>query len=191
MVFGPLKSETTARDDAAADVATAVELDAVFRRYGSELVDFVFKSFGAGPPEPEDVVQTVFAKFAVFARAPHPIENPRALLYRMARNVAIDQRRRLAVRRRYAEEQAAAPDFGRQTLSPERELVCRQELAIIENAIAALPQRAREILLARQIDGRSYVEIARQWGLSPNGVKRIVVAALAQCEDALERAQRS
>ena len=55
------------------------------------LCGYVRAQFGPGPPEPEDVAQSAFIRFAA-ADAAH-IENPRAFLYATARNLVIDHHR--------------------------------------------------------------------------------------------------
>lgn len=55
----------------------------IYRQYWSELCNYVLKTFGAGPPDPEDVAQAAFAKFAALENTDN-IENKRAYLYSTA-----------------------------------------------------------------------------------------------------------
>src|SRR5690606_3076543 len=45
-------------------VDPAGELGRLYRSYRDELRNYVLRNFGGGPPEPEDVVQAVFATYA-------------------------------------------------------------------------------------------------------------------------------
>lgn len=52
----------------------------LYRRHLSELTRYIARTFGAGPPDPEDVVQEAFAQFAALEN-PQAVENPRAFLF--------------------------------------------------------------------------------------------------------------
>mgnify|MGYP001384031031 CR=1 FL=1 len=60
-------------------------------------------------------------------------------------------------------------------------------LARIEAALLTLPRRRREIFLAVRLDGTSYVELAKQTGLSVKGMEREVARTIAQIDRCLER----
>lgn len=173
--------------DGSAQPLTPAEaaLDEAYRRHRAELIEFVARTFGAGPPEPEDIVQSVFVKFEGRLKKPPPIENARALLYRMTHNEAIDHRRRLAARAKSVAEQINVFAFEHEAPSPERVVIDRDELAILEEAIRGLPERTRCILLQRQLEKLTYAEIGRRWGLSASGAKRVVLAGLAHCHAAM------
>jgi RNA polymerase sigma-70 factor (ECF subfamily) len=50
----------------------------------------------------------------------------------------------------------------------------------LEEAVAAMPRRQREVFLAHRLDGLSYAEIARRTGLSVRQVERQMVRAIAK-----------
>jgi len=56
----------------------------------------------------------------------------------------------------------------------------------LEQAIASLPRRNREIFLAHRVDGLSYQEIANRTGLSVRRVERHIARALYGLDRALE-----
>ncbi len=51
----------------------------LYRQYWHELCAWLYAQFGAGPPEPEDVAQQTFVKFADL-QGKCQIENPKALV---------------------------------------------------------------------------------------------------------------
>jgi DNA-directed RNA polymerase specialized sigma24 family protein len=67
-------------------------LDRIYRQHWDEICRYVRRSFGAGPPDPEDVAQAAFARFAALD-VEVQVANPRAFLFRTAHNIAIDARR--------------------------------------------------------------------------------------------------
>ena len=97
---GPGSPAQTESQTGAADE----RLDALYRNHFPELCANIRKSFGSGPPEPEDAVQTAFAKFAKLEN-PAAVRAPRAFLYIAARNVILDHKRSAKVA--HAAEKAA------------------------------------------------------------------------------------
>ena len=69
--------------------------------------------------------------------------------------------------------------------SPEVELLYRQELRRLLEALTALPPRRREIFILHRFEGASYSEIATQLGLSRRTVINHVFNALSDLDVAL------
>ena len=157
----------------------------LYRRHLSELTRYIARTFGAGPPDPEDVVQEAFAQFAALEN-PHAVENPRAFLYRSAHNLVVDHHRRRLVRNRFAREQA--PAAGAETSDDrdaERVLSARQRLSIVERAIRDMEPRRRTVFVLNRIHELSYAEISRRLRMPETTVKRLVAAAIVECERSL------
>jgi RNA polymerase sigma-70 factor (ECF subfamily) len=178
-IFKPLHSPPAERLGEAADRA--------YRQYWSELCAYVRKTFGAGPPEPEEVAQNAFARFAAMDAA--EVANPRAFLYRTAHNIVLDHRRREAVRSRLSAE-VAVLDFGGETANAdaERVLSAKERLAIVDRAIRAMEPRRRKVLIMHAIHGLNYTDIARRLGVSPTRVTQLFAEAVALCNAAMREA---
>jgi RNA polymerase sigma-70 factor (ECF subfamily) len=165
-------------------------VEQVYRRHWAELCRYARKAFGSGPPEPEEVAQAAFARFAALDR-PDEVANPRAFLYQCARNVVLDQRRRDGVRARGDSAVQLLSDDGEAViLDAERVLSGKERLQIVEAAIRAMEARRRRVLIMHAIHGLGYSEIARREGLSPTRVTQLVASAVAECERALRLAER-
>jgi RNA polymerase sigma factor (sigma-70 family) len=162
-------------------------LHELYRRHWKELCRYISHTFGRGPPEPEDVVQTVFAQFAALPDS-KAIENPRAFLYRSAHNVVVDYHRREAVRSRFSAELTDATPEPANELGPERVLSSRQRLSIIEAAIRAMEPKRRTVFVMNRIHELSFAEIERRTGIPESTVKYHVVKATVECERALRLA---
>jgi RNA polymerase sigma-70 factor (ECF subfamily) len=68
------------------------------------------------------------------------------------------------------------------------EVACtREELALLAQALLALPPRCREVMLLRQIEGLPQKEIARRLGLSELTVQTHVVNGLRRVEEFMRR----
>ena len=162
----------------------------IYQSYWPELCRYINKTFGAGPPDPEDVAQQAFTNFAALDD-PHAIVNPRAFLYRSAHNIAIHQIQRQATRDRFLlDAQHAGREEKADDADAESVLIARQRLGIVERAIRLLPHKQRRLLLLHRIHKLSYAEISRRTGMSRTQVKRHIAKAIAGCRQALRDAER-
>lgn len=163
-------------------------LTLLFEKHWAELVRYVRRTFGTGPPDPEDVVQAAFMHYAALVQ-PELVDNPRAFLYRASRNFVIDQRRRALVRARAA-QRGDLGAFGETSdeLNAERVLDGKDRLRVLDEAIRAMPQRTRDALILHRIEELTYVEIAKRLGVSQTLAKRLVANAILICGRALRAA---
>lgn len=166
--------------------ASGAGVEALFRAHHGSIRRYVARTFGAGPPDPDDVVQAAFEKYASLGDL-NGIENPKAFLIRTARNYVLDQRRRQTVRSSYAQI-VQSEDGSHDDFDGERVLTAKQRWRVLEEAIRVLDRRHQEMLIMNRIHGLSYAEIARQKGCSPTLVKTVVARALVACERALREA---
>jgi RNA polymerase sigma factor (sigma-70 family) len=127
----------------------------------------------------EDIAQDIFLALPDRSRN-EPIRNPRSFLFRMASNLAINlnlkDARRDALSAQHADILWSAVD----EITPERALLGNEALAAIEAAIDALPERTRQILVWRRIDGLTNVTIASRLGISTTAVEKHLRKAMAQ-----------
>lgn len=117
----------------------------------------------------DDIVQDTYARL-VRARSQGKITEARPYLFVTARNAALDQCRR---------NQVVAIDsvveMDRLSVVEDRPGVAEhvshdQELALLTDAIRALPERCRQVLTLRKLHGLSHRAIAEQLGISENTV---------------------
>lgn len=114
--------------------------------------------------------------FQVARRArPEPIR-PYVLL--TARNLIID---RLRQKRIVSIETMADTDWLSvldESPTPEQRLIARQEVSRVQDALNSLPERCREILVLRKVQGVSQREIARKLGIKEQTVETQVVRGM-------------
>jgi len=114
------------------------------------------------------------------------LHQPGSYLYRMALNVAADQRRsgtRWASRAEIEALLHADDDL----LDPERIVAARSEIAALERVLAELPPLGRAIFLAAVVEELTYKAIAERFGVSLRSVEREMRRALDHCGDRLEK----
>lgn len=135
--------------------------------------------------ESNDVAQESYLRL-VQAMQEGPVGNPRAFLYRVAGNLAIDQLRR---RRRWrtvdADEPAVAEALGLHP-SPEAAFLARADLERFAAILDELQPKEREALVLFRIEGCSFAEIGRRMNLSEVMARRYALRALAQCAARLD-----
>lgn len=134
-----------------------------------------------------DLAQESYARVLAVQQSGETIAEPRALLYRTARNLVIDQHRRDEVRGPHAsldddgDEALADQMAGPQACEPEAAAMSSQSVAAMLDTIAALPLRCREAFMLHKFDGLSQAEVAQQMGISLTMVERHIKLALQAC----------
>lgn len=128
----------------------------------------------------DDIVQESYVRL-LRAQAAGYVRCAKAFLFTTARNVALD-----LLRRRRVVPIEAVTDFKELSVLEERtgaaELVDQQhELEALADAVRALPDRCRQVIMLRYLDELSYKEIAAQLGISPETVKVHMAKGIRRC----------
>jgi len=123
-----------------------------------------------------DLTHDTFVRLLANRRS-FDLRQPRAYLSSVARSILIDSYRRRSVEQAYLETLAAQPETV--DVSAETRAMILQTLLQVDTMLDGLGQRTRSIFLFAQIDGLSYVEIARRMELSLTTVKKHAARALA------------
>jgi RNA polymerase sigma factor (sigma-70 family) len=149
----------------------------LYRRHRRDVYGAVLRDV-RDPDEAEDVTQIAFLNaFRAIRRGEEP-EKPRAWLVTIARNV---------VKRRY-KAQALRP--REVSLDPESaaDLVDLEGPTVgeIAAAIRCLPPNQRAVILLREIQGRSYAEIAEELDLSVPAVETLIFRARKSLSERLK-----
>ena len=71
--------------------------------------------------------------------------------------------------------------------SPERTLLARERLELLDEALAALPPNARRALLMSRVNHLTFARIAEELGVSESMVAKYIAQALRACRDHLRR----
>lgn len=130
----------------------------------------------------DDIVQESMTR-VLRAREAGRVESPRALLFAVARNLALDAvRRRRVVSFEPMTEKAGSFVFpGDENVT---ETVCKsEELDLLRQAIQSLPDRCRQVFTLRMAFGLSQREIAARLGITENTVERQMGKGIRRCTE--------
>lgn len=136
------------------------------------------------PDLARDVVQEAFIQVWQRRRTWTPRGSARAYLYRIVRNLIIDEQRKLKARRRWLERQAAV-DAPRPA-TPAEELDAKILADAFETAVTSLPQRRREVFELVFQRGLSHADAAAVMGISVPTVANQMSAALRAVRQAIK-----
>jgi RNA polymerase sigma-70 factor (ECF subfamily) len=128
----------------------------------------------------DDIVQEAYLR-VLKAYAAGTVRGAKAYLFTTARNAALDLLRRRKVRA----EDTVTPFTDLHVLDDQRtaadETLNRQELEILVQAVRALPERCRQVVMLRWFEGLSGNEIAARLGVSINTVKAQLNKGMRRC----------
>ncbi len=135
--------------------------------------------------EQDGKTQDLTTPAASSAEAP---ADPRAYLFTVAQNVAIDYLRRGQWMREFVRDtEHAATHALPHTPDVAESLMYRQALESVIAALSSLPDRAREVFLAHRLGDEGQAAIAQQLGVSLNTVERDIMLATSRIETALNQ----
>lgn len=153
-------------------------LDRLFAEHRHELTGFLVRQLGSHELA-EDISHEVYLRLRLTGDWP---ANPRAWLFRIARNLIIDHHR----------HQSRAPEFESVSdgdervaaahLDPERSLARRQKLQVIDAALSELAGHFRLALTWYRLEGLTKREIGERLGVSERMAGRYVTRAQQHCE---------
>lgn len=156
---------------------------AVLEHYHRELLNFLTRQVNDRDTA-ADLAQESFVRVLAAQSGGQAVLDMRALLYRTARNLVIDQHRRNLVRRHDAlhalteDQHPPAP----QHLQPEEILASSQVIRAYVATIEALPARCREAFVLHVFDEIGHAQIAQHMGISISMVEKHVVRGMVACK---------
>jgi RNA polymerase sigma-19 factor, ECF subfamily len=167
-------------------VTETTPLQSLYTEHHGWLVGWLRKRLG-NIDHAADLAQDTFVK-VMLARNAQPLEQPRAYLATIARQLLIDQARRQSLERAYLSSLADLPAVH--ASSEEARALVLESLRQIDAMLQRLAEPVRTALLLSQLDGYSYEQIAEHLGVSTRTVKRYMAKAFEECLCAMHEQQR-
>ena len=136
-------------------------------------------SFFSSRADVEDAVQEAYLR-AYVAEQKKSIDQPKAFLFRVAKNVALSK---LARKSRqitdYLEDSSASASIDSNSAA-DTQAEAQETLGLYCEAVAALPDKCREAFLLRKVHGMSHKEIAEHMSLSISSVEKYLRRGLLE-----------
>ena len=170
-----LKGENPSSSSDVSKQEREAAIEAIYVGQRPQLVGFLRQQ--ARRQDIGDLVQDCFLRLVASKNdAVSKIERPGAYLVRVARNLFADKARVAkqgyrAKHHLYEDDEFAGPD-------PHSALEARDMLRRIEQQLARLKPKTRDIFLMHKFDGMSYAEIAAKTGMSEKGVEKQIAKAM-------------
>lgn len=143
---------------------------------------------GVAPGDVDDIVQDAYCRFAALSCVDH-ITRPGAYFMQTARNLWRDQLRRAAIIRFEDLTESAQNFVIDEAVGIESVLAAREQWRIVEDLLAALPERCRMIFTMKRIEGLSQRDIAQKLGVSESVVENDIQKALRLLQAGLRCAE--
>lgn len=179
---GSASDAATPADDSQGDTELITRL---FREHNQALIRFLALRLGS-QQEAREVAQEAYVRLLQLDR-PGAVSFLRALLFKIAANLAVDHIRHEQVARRYARESAFSDEVA-VSPTPEHEAHSVQELKLVQHLIEELPPKCRQAFLLHRLQGLDFPDIARKMGLGERMVRTYVVRAVLYCRAGLDAA---
>ena len=140
--------------------------EAIVHRYRRPLLRYCSRLLPA--EQAEDTVQHAFVRAYDAIRKGDAALNLRPWLYRITHNAAIDALRRGGAAHEPLDEQIDGVE------RPDQAVERSERLGAVLTAVQGLPERQRSAVVLRELEGRSYEEIATELGVTGGAVRQLL-----------------
>lgn len=161
----------------------------VFQSHRASLVDYARVITGSDS-RAEDVVQDAWLRFRKACNAV-TLREPLHYLYRIVRNLAVDENRRAALEasRCSVDMEAITHSLASEAPSPEDIAIARSELELVRTALGELPERTRIAVEMHRFGGHTLTEIAESLGISVGLAHTLVADGIKHCHHRRNRSR--
>lgn len=135
----------------------------------------------------EDVVQEAFLKAYIAEQRKGEIEHPKAFLYSIAKNLAINELSRKSRQMTDYIDECQAESVQNTGPSLEQEVEGNQSVAQYCEAVAALPEKCRRVYLLRKVHGLTHREISEKLGITRSAVEKHLANGVLGCREYVRR----
>lgn len=154
----------------------------LYLSHRSELVNYASNILG-NRTHAEDVVQEAYLRFDAAAND-RAVREPLPYLYRIVRNLSLDVRRRARQDRDrlVSGAEAIVARIHEERPSPEVDAATKEELRLVNDAIAELPERTRLALEMHRFSDYTFRQIADELGISVGLAHSLVAQGIEHCQ---------
>lgn len=151
----------------------------LIQQHREELLGFLLPRVNC-PEIAADILQDAFFRLTQF-ESDSQISNPRAFLYKVVGNLAIDHLRKVSREQSRHADEEELHNHADTVPSLERQLYSQQQLAYLKQAIAELPPRCQQVFILHKFKHYPYSQIMTELGIAESTVLKHIVKALEHC----------
>jgi len=129
----------------------------------------------------EDVAQEAYLR-AYVAEQQKEIEQPKAYLFRIAKNLALTELTKKSKKITDYLEESGAYVVIECGPAADSELEAQESLGLYCEAVVALPEKCRQVFLLRKVHGLAHKEIAKRMSLSVSSVEKYLHRGILECK---------
>jgi RNA polymerase sigma factor (sigma-70 family) len=134
----------------------------------------------------DDILQEAYLR-VLKAHGEGRLQSPKAFLFAIARNLALDRLRRRQVARTEPLVQNEQWDVLFDDDNVAETVARNQELELLTEAIQALPDRCRQVFTLRKVYGMSQADIGKKLGISEHTVSAQLTIGVHKCTEFMAR----
>ena len=151
------------------------DLQIAFNAHGPELRSYLRHRLGDAHMA-SDLVQDTFLR--VIERPETRVQDFRAYLYTIARNLLLNHQKQEARRRTDSVPHEWLSDVATDAPSPEDAVDARLQLERLQRFIGELPVRTQQIFVLNRVDGLTHIEVASALSISESSVQKHLAMAI-------------
>jgi RNA polymerase sigma factor (sigma-70 family) len=137
------------------------------------------------PETAEDILQDAYFKLTQ-AEPNSRINNPKAYLFRVVSNLAIDYLRKKQREAEHFTDDSQIIHAVDPAASLERQIFSQEQIARLKLAISELPPRCRQIFILHKLKHYSYSQIMDELNIAESTVLKHLVKAMEHCRRRME-----
>lgn len=134
----------------------------------------------------EDVAQEAFVRLWMHRERWRHMHTIRPVLYRIARNLALNEARRVKTFQRWIRRLQIGASAGDPSFGPFQDVVSAELDATVRRAVDAMPERRREIFVLVRFHRMSHREAGEVLGISAQAIANQMSRALSDLHAALD-----
>ncbi|MGQ7864056.1 sigma-70 family RNA polymerase sigma factor [Pseudomonas sp. 32A] len=156
-------------------------LGQLYAEHNRWLTSWLYRRLGCNS-QAADLAQDTFLRILTSQRKTgerSSVSRPRAYLATVSHRLVCDYFRRQSLERAYLDMLATMPEAF--ALSPEEQWQMRETLFQLDALLDCMKPVVRSVFLLAQLDGLTYLKIARELGIGERTVKRHMATAFEAC----------
>jgi RNA polymerase sigma factor (sigma-70 family) len=138
----------------------------------------------SGAEDIEDLVQETYVRMYALPDF-HLVESPKALLFRIAHNLAVERARRHKAQATDTVADLEALTVFSEEAPPEEQTDARHRFESFCAAVERLPPICRRVFVLRKVHKLSHAEISEVLGVSESTIEKHVAKGLVRCREYL------